>query len=327
MTRINPTSLARRKLLGAAMALAATHPLRAQGAKRPIRLIVPFPAGGLHDLIARAVAEPWASLLDQPVMVENRPGASGNLGAEAVAHAAPDGLTLLWAQGSTHGANSTFFRRLPYDPLADFAPVGLVSTTPLVLLGRTDLEADDLDGLITLGQARPGRLNIGTGGVGTTPHMAAALFARHTGITWTTVPYCGNAAALNDLLSRHIDLLFEAVHVALPLVRQGRVRAYAITGAERSSLLPDVPTAQAVLGHFRVTIWGGVAAPAGTAPAIVERLSRSLLGLDGVAPLKARLGELGVALRPADPAVMRAVTIADIARWRELFEDAGVTVE
>ena len=319
--------LARRHLLRGALALAAAGPVLAQGTRRAIRLVVPFPAGTPDDLTACLVAEPWAALLGQPVTVENRAGAGGVTGAEAVARAAPDGLTLLWAQGATHGANSTLRRHLPYDPLADFAPVGLVGSAPLLLLGRPGLDAADLDALVALAQAQPGRLSLGTGGIGTPPHLAAALFARHTGGAWTVVPYGGNAPAVSDLLAGRIDLLFEAIPVALPLLRQGRARAYAVTGTAPLPLLPEVPPAQATLGHFRVASWGGVAAPAGTAPEILERLSHALLALEGFPPLKARMAELGATLHPTDPAVMRATVIAELARWREVFEDAGVIAD
>jgi tripartite-type tricarboxylate transporter receptor subunit TctC len=261
------------------------------------------------------------------VIVDNRPGAGGNIGATVAARAEADGHTLFWAQAATHGINPTLYRSLPYDPVKDFTPVAMIATEPLVLVARPDFAPDDLASLIAEASARPGRISFGSGGVGTTPHVAAELFAAKAGFSFTHVPYRGNALAVNDLMAGNVQLVFDGVNAALPRLRAGRLKALAVTSRTRSPLLPDVPAlAEAVTG-FEATSWGGVVAPAATPPAVIERLSFVLNEVLVQPAVARRFTDLGMTPQPGTPGEMDRFIRTEIARWRDVLTGTGIRID
>ncbi|HET7492957.1 MAG TPA: tripartite tricarboxylate transporter substrate-binding protein, partial [Bradyrhizobium sp.] len=239
---------------------------------RPIKLVVGAPAGGTTDTIARFISEPMAAALKQPVLVENRPGAGGNLAAAAVAKSPPDGYTLL-VSFSSHTINATLYPTLPYDPVADFTPITMVARVPSLLVGRADLPAKDLGALIELAKAKPHKLTIGIGGIGSSLHLAGEKFKLMTGVDLLNVPYKGTAPALSDLLGGQIDLMFISLVTGAEQVRAGKLRAYGVTSLQRQASFPEVPTIGEVVVGFESSAWFGVFAPANLPGAVTERLN------------------------------------------------------
>src|SRR5438034_5972010 len=232
---------------------------------KPVRLVVPFPAGGTTDLLARAAAQKLSEAWGQQVIVDNRPGAAGNIGAELVAKAAPDGYTLLMGTVGTHAINASLYAKMPYDHVKDFAPVILVAGVPNVLVVNPSLPVHSVQELIAYAKANPGKLNFASSGSGTSIHLSGELFKVMTGVQMTHVPYKGSAPALQDLLGGQVQLMFDNLPPSLPQIKAGRLRALAVTSATRAPALPDVPTvAEAGLPGFEASSWFGVLAPAGT---------------------------------------------------------------
>jgi tripartite-type tricarboxylate transporter receptor subunit TctC len=294
---------------------------------KPIRLIIPFSPGGPTDIAARITAEELSQSLAQPVIAENRPGASGNIGAEAAARAAADGYTLFWAQAATHGINPSLYRKLSYDALKDFAPVGVVGTEPLVLVTNTAFSATDLKSLISAAKAQPGKIHFGSGGAGTTPHMAGELFAMMAGVQLVHVPYKGNAPAVADTIGGHVQLVFDGVNASIGHIRAGRLKALAVTSRERAQVLPQVPTIAETLPGYEVLSWGGIVAPAGTSADVIARLSRALIGINERAAARQRFAELGMQLQVSTPEAMGAFVQAQIDRWRRVIEMTGTKLD
>ena len=320
----------RRHLLAAIAALPAARSAAAQGGwtpDRPIRLVVPFAPGGSTDVTARLVAEAIAPRLGQPVVIENRPGAGGNIGSESVARAAPDGHTLVMGTSSTHATNPALYRNLPYQPLRDFAPVAQVAFIPNLLVVHPDVPARDLPALIALGKARPGSLNFGNAGSGTSQHLSAAMIASRAGIEVTHVAYRGGAPAVTDLLGGKIQAMAAPLVEVIAHVQAGRLRALAITTARRSSLLPDVPTIAETIPGFEVALWNGIFAPAGTPPAAVQRISTAIAEALRTEEMRARLAQQGSEPVGSTPAQFTAFIAAEIPKWAELVRISGATVE
>jgi tripartite-type tricarboxylate transporter receptor subunit TctC len=320
----------RRHLLAAIAALPAARSAAAQGGwtpDRPIRLVVPFAPGGSTDVTARLVAEAIAPRLGQPVVIENRPGAGGNIGSESVARAAPDGHTLVMGTSSTHATNPALYRNLPYQPLRDFAPVAQVAFIPNLLVIHPDVPARDLPALIALGKARPGSLNFGNAGSGTSQHLSAAMIASRAGIEVTHVAYRGGAPAVTDLLGGKIQAMAAPLVEVIAHVQAGRLRALAITTARRSSLLPDVPTIAETIPGFEVALWNGIFAPAGTPPAAVQRISAAIAEALRTEEMRARLAQQGSEPVGSTPAQFTAFIAAEIPKWAELVRISGATVE
>ena len=288
---------------------------------RPIRLIVPFAPGGPTDIAARMFADELAKALGQAVVVDNRPGAGGNIGAEAAAHAAPDDHTLFWAQAATHAINPTLYPKLGYDVLADFAPIGLVLSEPLVIVAHPGFAADDVPGLVALAKAR--RVTFGSGGHGSTPHMACQLFAQLAGAPLAHVPYKGNAPAVADVMAGHIDIVFDGVNAALGHIRSGKLKALGVTGRERAALLPQVAPVADTLPTYDVTSWGGLAAPAATTTAVIERIAAALQAIGAQAEVQQRFARLGMHVLVSSPQHMDDFVRLQIARWRPLVQAAG----
>jgi tripartite-type tricarboxylate transporter receptor subunit TctC len=318
----------RRNLLALAGLAGLPRLVRAQPAGRPIRLIVAFAPGGATDVAARLLAERLAEGLGQPVVVENRAGAAGIIGTEAAARSPADGLTLLMGTISTHAMNLPLYgRRLSYDPVKDFAPVSRVATGPNLLVVHPSVPARSVAELVALAKAKPGGLAYGSGGNGTSTHLAAEMFKAMAGVDLLHVPFRSTAPAATALAAGQVQVMFDTIISALPLVREGQVRALAVTAPERLPALPDLPTVAETLPGFEMGIWVGLFVPAGTPAAAIARIdaaTRAALAMPG---LQARLEGIGAQPFPAGPEEFAAFLQAEIARWTQVVEAARITAD
>ena len=307
----------------AALALLAPLAALAQAwPSRPVRIVVPTGAGGITDILARLVGQRLAERLGQPVVIENRPGAGGIVGTEAAARAAPDGHTLLMVFPS-HTLNPALRRTLPYETERDFAPIGTVSTVSLALLVAAASPARDVGGLVSL--ARRDRLACASVGAGSLGHLGAELFRSRAGIELTHVPFRSTPEAQTALLRGDVALFFDTPITALPMLRDGRLRALGVTTAARNPALPEVPTvAEAGLPGFEVESWNGLLAPAGTSRAIVERLSGELRAILAEPEMRARLAEQGADPAPTTPDTFAQRIRDDLAKWAGVVRAAGI---
>ena len=257
-----------------ALALALALPVAAQAyPSKPIRFVVPYPAGGPLDSVARLLAQKVGESVKQPVVVDNKPGAGGNIGADLVAKSPPDGYTILMGAVATHAINPTLYASMPYDAARDFTPITQVASTPNVLVVNPAVPATDVKSFVAHAKANPGKLNFGSGSTGSAGHLAGELFNAQAGVKMTHVPYKGAAPAMQDLLGGRIDLMFDNLASSLAQVKAGKVRALAVTTARRSSLAPELPTiAESGLPDFDISTWFGVFAPAGVPREVVDRL-------------------------------------------------------
>jgi tripartite-type tricarboxylate transporter receptor subunit TctC len=241
---------------------------------KPVRLVVPFPAGGTTDILARAVAQKLSEAWGQSVVVDNRPGAGGNIGSELVARAAPDGYTLLMGTVGTHAINASLYSKMPYDHVKDFAPVILVAGVPNVLVVNPSVPVNSVPELIAYLKANPGKVNFASSGSGTSIHLSGELFKVMTGVQMTHVPYKGSAPALTDLVGGQVQLMFDNLPSSLAFIKAGKLRALAVTSAARAAALPDVPTiAESGVPGFEASSWVGVLAPTGTPPDVIARIN------------------------------------------------------
>jgi tripartite-type tricarboxylate transporter receptor subunit TctC len=294
---------------------------------RPIRFILPFPPGGGTDILGRIIAERLAATLGQPVVIENRGGAGGNVGAEAAARAAPDGYTLLLAAPSL-AISPSLYSKLNYDPVKDFAPVSLVATVPNVMITHPSVAAQTLQEFIALARSQPGALNFGSGGAGTSNHLAGELFNIVTGTKLVHVPYKGVNLAMNDVLSGQIHLVVIGIPAAAPHIKTGRLRALALIAPQRAPALPEVPTvAEAGLADFEVTTWYGVLAPAGTPRTIVGRLNAELLKIMHAPETKERLAGMATDPLTSTPEEFAAYLKQEIAKWGDVVRRAGLKAD
>jgi len=294
---------------------------------KPIRFILPFPPGGGTDLLGRLIADRLSTALGQPVVTENRGGAGGNVGAEAAARSAPDGYTIVLVAPSL-AISPTLYAKLNYDPIKDFAPIALVAQVPNVMVTHPSVPATTLAEFIAYARANPGKLNFGSGGLGTSNHLAGELFNLRTGAGLIHVPYKGVNLAMNGVLAGEVHLVFLGVPVPAPHIKAGRLRGLAILGRERSPLIPDVPTAaEAGLADFDVTTWYGVLAPAGTPRPIIQRLNAELTKMMQAADVKERLATMGTDPLTSTPEQFDAYIKQEIAKWGEVIRKAGLHAE
>lgn len=317
----------RRALFAAPLLLAA--PALAQPAfpaGRPTRIVVPFPAGGSTDVITRILAEALRAAWGAPVVVENRPGAGGNIGAEAVARGAPDGSELLMGSVS-FATNARIMRNLTFDPLRDFAPVSLVSTVPNALLVRRDLPAADVPGLIALAKAQPEQLTYGSAGIGTSAHLAAAQFEQMAGVRMVHVPYRGTGPALTDLAAGRLDLMFDIITAALNQIQAGQVRALAVTSPGPSPVIPGLPPLATVLPGFEAETWNGLYVPARTPAAIVAQISADVDRALHQPEVMAALARVGVTPLGGAPGVLAAQLHRETEKWGRVVEAGGIRAE
>jgi tripartite-type tricarboxylate transporter receptor subunit TctC len=320
-------------LIALASALAAGGAMAQTGGDtgwpdRPIRLIVPFPAGSSTDIVARIVVQKLGPRVGQQIVVENRAGASGNIGADAVAKAAPDGYTIGIATASTHAVAASLSAALPYDPIKDFAPVGMIGSQPYVLVLYPGLPARNLAELVALAKARPGTLNYGSAGVASLAHLATALFASMAGVNLTHVPYKSSAQSMTDMITGRLDMQFATIAPSLPNIRAGQLRALVTSGRMRVAALPEVPTvAESGIAGYEAALWVSLVAPPATSPAILARLNREVNEILASAEGKEALVAQGMEGEPGPPEVVSERIRADIRKWRDVAAQAGIRAE
>ncbi len=315
--------------LALALALMLLGPAHAQNAwpAKPIRLIVGFAAGGSTDVTARIIAQALSERLGQPVVVENRGGAGGNIGADAVAKADPDGYTLLMATSSTFAANPNLYKTLPFDVQKDFAPITVTAFIPNLLVVNPSVPANNVAEFITYLKANPEKLNFASAGNGTSQHLSGELFNSLAGVRMTHVAYRGGAPAVSDLLGGQVQVIFAPLVEVIQQVRAEKLRALGITTAKRSPLLPEVPTILESLPGYEVALWNGLLAPAKTPPDIIERVNRATIEALRSPEVKAKLAEQGSEPVGNTPAEFKAFIESELVKWRRLVEISGATVQ
>lgn len=321
--------LCRRMVLAAGAALvfggvaaAQTYP------SRPVRIIVPFPAGGSNDIVARVLAQKLSARLGQQFIIDNRGGAGGNIGAEAVANAEPDGYTLLLTAPPPLTINAALYKSIGYDPAKAFAPVALIASVPIVLAVHPSVAAKSVQELIALAKAKPGTLNFGSSGNGSTNHLSGELLKTMAAIDIVHVPYKGAAPAMNDLVAGHIPMMFDNMPAMLPQVQGKRIHALAVAGAKRASAMPDVPTvAESGVPGFDATAWFGVVAPAKTPEAVLERLRGEIGSILGMPDMRARLAELGAEPGDVSGAAFGKFLADETTKWTGIVRASGARVD
>jgi tripartite-type tricarboxylate transporter receptor subunit TctC len=333
------TDPARRRVLRPAAALLATLAVgglgsapsraRAQGTdrfpERAVKLTVPFVPGGVVDMVARLFAQQLAEPLGQPVVVENKGGGGGTIGADAVAKSAPDGYTLLMATASTHGTSSATSQSLPYDPIRDFAPVTLLATTPYALVAHPAVPASNVAELVAWARAHPGKLNFGSFGPGSSNHLAAELFKALAGVDIVHVPYRGAAPAMTDLIGGQIQIMFDTFPSSIPNIQTNKIKLIGVGGKDRFPLFKDTPTLDesGVRGYAAGT-WFGVFAPAGTPQDVIARLQRAFVGVLQQPQVRSRLLTTGLEPVGSSPQELGDLAKREIALWRKLVQERGL---
>jgi tripartite-type tricarboxylate transporter receptor subunit TctC len=313
-------------LLAAATLLApAAH---AQGyPNKPIRLVIPFPAGGATDIIGRAVSQKLGEHLGQAIVVDNKPGAGGSIGSDLAAKGAPDGYTLLLSTSSTHSIAPSFGARLPYDAVADFTPIGHVGNAPNIMLVPNSAPARSVKEWIDYARKNPGKLNYASSGNGTIVHLTAEYFKAQAGLFLVHIPYKGTALSIPDLVSGKVDVLFDSLPSGLPHVREGRLRALGITSLKPSPLLPDLPPISATVPGFESVTWFGVFGPKGLPPELVTRVNTALNQALREPEVKDRLARLGVEPVGGTPQQFATMLAGDRAKWRKIITERKLTAD
>jgi tripartite-type tricarboxylate transporter receptor subunit TctC len=321
-------TLLRRWTLGMLLALSAALASAQSYPTKPIRIVVPFPPGGATDILARDVAQKLTEAWGQQVIVDNRPGAGGNIGSELVAKSAPDGYTLEMGTVGTHAINASLYAKMPYDHVKDFVPVILVAGVPNVLVVNPAVPVNSVSELIAYAKANPGKLNFASSGSGTSIHLSGELFKVMAGVEMTHIPYKGSAPALQDLLGGQVQLMFDNLPPSLPQIKAGKLRALAVTTATRAPALPDVPTvAEAGLPGFESSSWFGLLAPAGTPPAIVVKLNAEVARWLATPDAKERLAKQGANAVGGSPEDFEKHIAAETVKWAKVVKDSGAKVD
>jgi len=323
-------SLVRRVAWVALGSMAVAAPLLAQAQaypNKPIRLIVPFPPAGSTDIVARTVAERLGAALGQNVIVDNKPGATGAIGLEALARAEPDGYTIGLGTIGSIAINPMVNRKLPWDPLRDFAPIGYVGSTPFALLVNPGVKAATVAEFVALAKAQPGKLTYATGGNGGSQHVAAVLLEDMAGISMTQIPYKGSGPALIDLMGGQVDALIEPAVSAAPHIKSGKVRALALTGLRRSAGFPGVPLVADTVPGYDVSAWFALFAPARTPRPVIARLNEELDKILRNPQVIDRLGQVGVDVAPASAAQLGDFLKSEITKWDKVVKKANITAE
>jgi tripartite-type tricarboxylate transporter receptor subunit TctC len=292
---------------------------------RPITMIVTFTAGGSSDVLARATADALSRGLGKQVVVDNRPGAGGHIGAELVAHATPDGYTILFGTNGTLGIGPALYKNLRYDPQHDLTPIGLLHKLPLLLMVHPSVPAKNLAELIDYARKNPGKLSFASAGVGTVSHLAGELFKKEANVDILHVPYKGGGATFPDLLAGRVSMMLETIPTALPPVKSGQMRAIGVTTKERSASAPDIPTlAESGLPGFDVSAWTGLFAPAGTPRAIIDRLNAETQKITGDKDYAALITSMGTDVASSTPEAFGAFVRDDVARWSGVIQSSGI---
>ena len=309
----------------AAMVVASAS--RAQTANKPIHIVVTFTPGGAPDILARLIADRLAPAWNTQVIVDNKPGAGGNTGADFVAKALPDGTTIVVGTVGTHAINGALYPKMPYDMVKDFAPVTLLATTPNLLVVHNDVPAKSVAELIALGK-REGKMTFASAGSGTSIHVSGELFKTMTGIDMTHVPYKGRASAIPDLLGGRVTMMFDNMPSSLPLVKEGKLRALGVTSLKRSPAAPDIPTiAEQGLPGFEAVSWFALFAPTGTPRAVVDRLQAEVKKILVSPDVAKRLTDIGLDTVGSTPDELAAWQRAEIAKWAKVVKDSGAKPE
>ncbi len=315
--------------LGAVLAMIAAPGIHAADYPvKPIRFIAPNPPGGPTDILARLIGQKLSESLGQPVFVENRAGAGGNIGTELAAKAPPDGYTLVTGNNATFGANVSLYKNLGFDPVKDFAPVSLVGTQPNILVVHPSLPVTSVKELIALAKARPGQLNYAGSGMGAVAHLSAELFKSMTRTNIVHISYKGAGPALIDMLAGQCQLMFATSFSVQPHIKANKLRALAVTTAKRARAWPDLPTiAEAGVPGFEATTWHGVLVPAGTPAAIVNKLNAEIIRMLQLPDVRERLGTLGAEIIGSTPKEFADHIQREIPKWAKVIKDAGVRLE
>lgn len=316
----------------ASFALLPAHTLaQAPYPNKPIKFIVPYPPGGPLDTVARLTGQLVSQRLGQPVIIDNKPGAGGNLGADFVAKSSPDGYTILMGAVATHAINPTLFKKMPYDAAKDFAPVALLVSTPNVLVLNPSVNARNVNELIALAKREPGKLNFGSGSNGSAGHLAGELFKSMAGVDLTHVPYKGSAPAQQDLLGGQIQLMFDNLASAMPQIKAGKLNALAVTTAKRSAFAPDLPTIAesggTALAQFDISTWFGVFAPAGTPKEIINLLNQEFNRAIRLSEIKEKLDAIGADAIDTTPAAFATFIKAEALKYADVIKKSGAQVD
>ena len=343
---MTPTSAPRRRLLrvlnrslclagmSAFVALAAMPALAQSGwPNKPVRIIVPFAAGGTTDILARAIAPDLSKAFGQPFVIDNRGGAGGNLGSDVVAKSPADGYTLVMGTVGTHGINKSLYDKMPFDPVKDFAPITLVAGVPNVMVMNAEkaraLGINSVPDFIKYAKANPGKLNMASSGNGTSIHMAGELFKSMTGTFMVHFPYRGSNPALLDLVGGNMDLMFDNLPSAMPHIKSGKLKAFAVTSSQRSAALPDAPTLEdaAKLKGFEASSWFGLLAPAGTPPEILNRIQQEVAKSLNTPAIKEKMLAQGAIPSGNTPQEFAKLIDSEIAKWAKVVKESGAKVD
>ncbi|HEY3047715.1 MAG TPA: tripartite tricarboxylate transporter substrate binding protein [Polaromonas sp.] len=329
------TALGRRSTLlaGAAVLLAALAPaaMAQSGAgtypNKPVRFVVPFPAASATDVVARAIGQKLGDKWGQPVVIENRPGAGGNLGTDVVAKAPNDGYTILWGTVA-NAISASLYTKLSYNFQTDFAPVMLVAKTPLVLVANKTVPASTVSQLIAHAKGQSDKIAFGSGGIGTSNHLAGEMFNNLTGIGMVHVPYKGTPAAYTDLVAGRVGVMFDNIVAAMPQIKAGQLKAIAVTSAKRSAALPDVPTvSESGLPGFEAVSWLSLLVPTGTPQPIIEKINRDVTAVLALPEVRERLAATGAELAPGTPAELDAFIRTEMTKWARAVKASGAQAD
>ena len=295
---------------------------------KPIKYIVPFAAGGTTDILARTISEKLSVALGQPVIVENKPGAGGGVGAAETAKAAPDGYTIMGGTISTHAINATLYSKLSYDPVKDFIPITLIARVPNMLVINNDIPAKNVAELVALMKANPGKWSFASSGNGTSQHLSGELFKGMAGVDMQHIPYKGSPPALTDVMGGQVNMTFDNITTAWVLAKGGKLRAIAVTTAQRSPIAPDVPTlAESGLPGYEIGSWQGVFAPAGTPPDIVKRLNAEIVKIINTPDVQKKLLDLGAEPVANSSEEFTAFVKTEVVKWGEVVKKSGARVD
>jgi tripartite-type tricarboxylate transporter receptor subunit TctC len=309
---------------GAVLAVASTFAAAQAWPSKPIRIIVPYPPGGTSDILARAVGQKLQEQWGQPVVVENKPGATGNIGADFVAKSPPDGYTVLLADIGSLAIAPSVVRTLPFDPVKDFAPVVMVAYSPHLLVVHPSVPAKDAKELVALATSKPDSFNFAVSGIGGANHLAGIEFAQRAGIKWTYIPYKGGSQALTDMVGGQAQVMFNGMLATYPFVRDGKLKALAISSAKRFSAVPDIPTvAESGMPGFETGSWQGIVAPAKTPPEVVRKMHATVMAILSTPEMKERLDKAGAEVRAMSPEQFGAFIASEHDRWAKVVKESG----